>query len=268
MAVLAALLAAGGAAGEAGGRAGRSIRLDIGGIEREAIVWAPADARRRPAPVLLVFHGHGGSAAQAARRYQLHVRWPEAIVAYGQGLPTPSLYDPKGRKAGWQHHPGDDGDRDLAFVDALLARLGRDYRIDRDRVHAFGHSNGSRFVYVLWIERGGTFASFVTSSAQGGTLPLQARMPRAIFASAGERDPLVPYAWQLASIDRVRRVLETDPLRATVDGYLRVEPGRDGTALATYLHPGGHELPEAALPQALEFLQEHSRPSAFGSTGG
>lgn len=52
-------------------------------------------------PVVLLGH-HGGS-RQASRSFQMHSEWPEAIVVYMQGLPTPGQWtDPDGKKPGWQ----------------------------------------------------------------------------------------------------------------------------------------------------------------------
>jgi len=59
-------------------------------------------------PVVLVFHGHGGTARYAARTFALHRHWPEAIVVYPQGLNTPGRRtDPEGRRPGWQHAAGE-----------------------------------------------------------------------------------------------------------------------------------------------------------------
>src|SRR5262245_52207597 len=56
----------------------------VGGVVREALVFAPARAKTNPAPVVFAFHGHGGSMNNAARMFGYHTRWPEAIVVYMQ----------------------------------------------------------------------------------------------------------------------------------------------------------------------------------------
>jgi polyhydroxybutyrate depolymerase len=106
----------------------------IDGVQREAIIYRPSktpaaegEAARKGAPVVFGFHGHGGNARQAARSFRLHEEWPEAIVVYMQGVPTPGrLTDPEGKLNGWQHDPGDHDDRDLKFFDAVLATLKKD----------------------------------------------------------------------------------------------------------------------------------------------
>ncbi|MCP5522580.1 MAG: hypothetical protein H7A46_13650 [Verrucomicrobiales bacterium] len=89
----------------------------VDGMSREALVVLPErPPSDKGAPLVFVFHGHGGSMQNAQRSFHLHTVWPEAIVVYPQGLKTPGqLTDPQGRRAGWQHAPGTQGDRDLKF---------------------------------------------------------------------------------------------------------------------------------------------------------
>ena len=231
----------------------------IEGTERQALVYANAQAAPKDgAPLLLVFHGHGGRAEFAARRFRLHELWPQAVVVYLQGIPgVEGITDKAGAKSGWQKNPGDLQDRDLKFVDAVLERMARQYKIDTRRVYALGHSNGARFVNVLWAARGDKFAAFCSASAQGGLL-LRDVKPKSIFMIAGEKDPLVPFAGQKLSVDYVReKLLKTDTAKARTNGYARFETGVNGTELATYLHPGGHEVPQDALPLVVEFFQRH-----------
>jgi polyhydroxybutyrate depolymerase len=126
---------------------------DVDGVRREALVVTPADGEDL-APVVFVFHGHGGTARQAARSFDLHTHWPEAIVVYPQGLPTPGrLTDPEGKRNGWQHAAGEQEDRDLKFFDAMLASLKSEHNIDESRIYCTGHSNGGGFTYLLWAAR-------------------------------------------------------------------------------------------------------------------
>src|SRR5262249_44526201 len=121
----------------------------VEGTPRSADIYAPARPSARPA-LVFGFHGHGGSAANAARTFHIHELWPEAVVVYLQGLPTPGgRTDAAGLKAGWQVTAGGQGDRDLKFFDAAYSDLTKRFRVDLDRVYAIGHSNGGRFVYLL-----------------------------------------------------------------------------------------------------------------------
>src|SRR5260370_7490303 len=85
----------------------------------------------------------------AARGMAFQNFWPEAIVVYPQGLPTPGIImDQKGEKPGWQREAGQQNDRDLKFVDAMLAMLRQKYSIDETRVYATGFSTGGPSAYL------------------------------------------------------------------------------------------------------------------------
>ena len=109
----------------------------------------------------------GKRPADAARSFGYHTLWPEAIVVYMQGLPTPGKTDPDGKQPGWQRLAGDQQDRDFKFFDAVLADLKKDYKVDAKRVYATGHSNGGGFTYLLWSTRGDIFAAMGPSAAAG-----------------------------------------------------------------------------------------------------
>src|SRR5687767_7093788 len=75
--------------------AGSRLELKVDGVLREALVFAPAEAK--PAPVVFAFHGHGGTAGHASRTMAFQKLWPEAIIVYPQGLKTPGVItDPAG----------------------------------------------------------------------------------------------------------------------------------------------------------------------------
>ena len=86
----------------------QKMEWTIDGAAREALVYAPSRESSGAPPLVFGFHGHGGSSQNAARSFRIHELWPEAVVVYPQGLPTPGrLTDPEGKKAGWQFAPGE-----------------------------------------------------------------------------------------------------------------------------------------------------------------
>src|SRR5438445_13596446 len=87
---------------------------EIDGVKRDALVYPASKKSEGKLPLVFDFHGHGGTARNAARTHHIHETWPEAVVVYMQGLPTPGkLTDPEGKRSGWQSGPGDQKDRDL-----------------------------------------------------------------------------------------------------------------------------------------------------------
>jgi len=231
------------------------------GLERTVLVFAPAPSSSAP-PLVFLFHGRGGTAEGAAHRMPFHRNWPEAVVAYAQGLPPgqPAIHDPEGKRPAWQRLPGELGDRDVLFFDAACETLGARYSCDRQRIYLIGHSNGGRFANLLWRMRGEAIAAVCSAGSQGGKLIPEAP-PRSIFMVMGEKDRVAPLAGQEKSIALARERLETNPDSATVAGPLRSERSLAGLELAVYRHPGGHELPRAALAEIAAFFSRHTLPA-------
>jgi len=232
----------------------------VDGVSREALVYAPAAAKTTPTPVVFAFHGHGGTMKYAAAKFAYHKLWPEAIAVYMQGLNTPGvLTDREGKKPGWQKTFGDQNDRDLKFFDAVLATLKKDYKVDEKRVYATGHSNGGAFTYLLWAARGDVLAAVAPCAAAARPEFRQHLKPKPVLHMAGENDPLVRFAWQRRTIDELRK------LNGCGDGkpwgeHCTLYPSKTGTPVVTYIHPGGHGLPEEVPPVIVRFFKEHPKP--------
>ena len=233
------------------------VTWNVGGVQREAIVYTPAVRTPHP-PLVLVFHGHGGNARTSVTHFAIHTLWPEAVVAYMQGLPTKTTVDPQGRLPGWQREPGEDGDRDLKFVDAVIASMRQRYAIDDDRVYATGFSNGAFFTYLLWAQRGKAFAGFAVCA--GLLLPdLNPTLPRSLLHIAGEADPLVAFDKQVATIERARKIdAATDPGKPCGFGctkYLSLT----STPVVKVVHAGGHVYIPAAPKLTVDFFKTQRR---------
>jgi polyhydroxybutyrate depolymerase len=232
----------------------------VDGVTRTAIVVFPGSAK--PAPVVFVFHGHGGSAATAQRRFAVDKLWPDAIVVYPQGLAGhKGETDPTGVKSGWQNIEGEAGDRDIHFFDAVLAQLRATGRVDDQRISVMGHSNGAAFAALLWHERGADLAAIATMSSQPRPLDIATDPARSMFMSMGRTDPIVPFANQQRAIRPAERRLGIDPSKSSVSGDLRVEHGRENTELDIYQYAGGHEPPAAVPGLIVAFLQRHTLAS-------
>jgi polyhydroxybutyrate depolymerase len=237
----------------------QEMHLSVDGTERTALVCAPASARTNTAPLVFVFHGHGGNARQAARSFHIETEWPEAVVVYMQGLPTPGqLTDPQGNRPGWQAREGDEGNRDLKFFDAVLARIKKEYQVDTNRVYATGHSNGGGFTYLLWLKRGDVFAAVAPSSAVA--VYANQLNPKPVMHLAGEKDPLVRFAWQERMMDALRRLNGCDAAGEPWDNRCTIYSSKDGPPVVTFIHPGGHEFKREAPALIVKFFKQH--PSA------
>ena len=232
---------------------------EVGGATREATIHGPARQAEGRVALVFDFHGHGGTAAQAARSHRLHEAWPEAVVVYMQGLKTPGrLTDPEGKRTGWQAAPGDQDDRDLKFFDAVLASMKEDYPVDPRRVFATGHSNGGAFVYLLWATRGDSLAACAPVAAAAGPYFLRAK-PKPVFHAVGLADPLVRPAMQQRTLDRVKQLNGCDgPPERWAEGAT-LYPSKGGTPVVAYTHDGGHEYPREAPGLITRFFRDQAR---------
>lgn len=221
---------------------GKEVHVKVEGTTREALVFAPATAGTTDAPVVFVFHGHGGTAARASDQFNIQKHWPQAIAVYLQGLPIPSPTDPAGKKAGWQYQVGQVEDRDLKFFDATLARLKKDYKVDDGRVYATGHSNGGGFTYLLWAARGDTLAAVAPSSTSSANRYLKQLKPKAALHVAGKKDETAPYEPQRKLMDAIRTLNGCAGEGQAWHKLGTIYPSVGGTPFVELVHPGGHEF--------------------------
>jgi polyhydroxybutyrate depolymerase len=237
----------------------------IDGATREALIHIPAASAPKPYPLVFAFHGHGGTMQNAAVMFDYHDVWPEAIVVYMQGLNTPGrLTDPEGKKPGWQHSTGFQGDRDFKFFDAVLASLKSDTAVDDRRIYSTGHSNGGGFTYLLWRTRGDIFAAMAPSAAAGPGDEWQkniaALKPKPVMHLAGEMDPLVKYEWQKETIQTLIRLNGCDEKGTAWAPKCTLYPSKTGTPVVTLIHSGGHNFPPEAPALFVKFFKEHAKP--------
>lgn len=216
----------------------RPITLDVGGVKRELLAYTPESPAK--APIVFVFHGHGGTGRSMARRLAIHQLWPEAVVLYPQGLPTAGKFDPEGNKAGWQKGAGAEGDRDFKFFDAMLAELRQRKLGDPAKVFITGHSNGGGFTYLLWGQRGDKIAGVAPSAAGGNVFALK---PKPCLHIAGEKDTRVPYENQRRVMDAILKLNGAEPKGRTWMKLGTWHESSNKTPFVEIVHPGGHEIP-------------------------
>lgn len=234
---------------------------EVDGQQRTALVHLPKGAAVQLAPLVFGFHGHGGGSRAAARNFRLHQLWPEAVVVYPQGVPTPGkLTDPQGKKPGWQQDPRSFGGRDLNFFDAMLKTLLENQRVDPARVYATGHSNGGGFTYQLWINRPDVFAAIAPSASAYGAIRDASPEPLPVLHLAGTNDTLVKFEWQQAMMKRVCEINQCGREdKPWGEGACKIYSQGQGAPLVSCLHNGGHKYPDNAPGLIVEFLRQHRR---------
>ncbi len=227
----------------------------IEGVDRQALVFAPTSPfKDAKTPVLFAFHGHGGTMGTAALAMRFQSLWPEALVVYMQGLPTPSPVDPQGRHPGWQSNAGDLGDRDLKFFDAALASLKAKYPLDPRRIYAAGFSNGGYFSYLLWTARAGTFAGFASIAGALRT-GMQLTVAKPLLQVIGQQDAIVPVASQMRAVAAAQAVDGATTGGQACGQGCTLYPSSKGAPVEMIVHAGGHTVPPGAAAKIVDFLK-------------
>ena len=236
----------------------------VEGVKRTALVRVPAGVAGQVA-VVFCWHGHGGRAAQAAGRWGYEKADKTSILVFPQGLPTVSpLVDKAGRMPGWQTTLGGEGDRDLRLFDAILADLKKQYPVDERRIFSMGHSNGAAFSYLLWQARPEVLAAI--GSVAGSLRPdAKVATPMPVIHVAGEKDPIVKFAWQQMTFAAVRRFdgCADEGKPWAKEGVLdaTIYASTKGAPLVTAIHGGGHEYAKGSTELIVRFFKENPRPA-------
>ena len=235
------------------------VELAVDGVARVALVHAPPAAKTTRAPVIFGFHGKGGTATAAAREFAMHREWPEAISVYMQALPTPGRFiDFEGKQSGWQLRQGDQGDRDLKFFDALLARVKQDYQVDDKRIYALGLSSGGYFTYLLWATRGEALAAVAPTASEAAD-NLLALKPKPALLLGGEKDQRVKYEWVRKTMDAVRKLNGCAAEGSAWGEHCTLFGSASGTPVVEFVHPGGPIYPKGASAAIARFFKENPR---------
>lgn len=147
--------------GRHGEFANEAVAVD-GGIRRYRLLVPRTADLARPMPLVVAFHGMLVDDKDWMPGY---TRLNETAERHGFAIAYPNAAG--GVWGIWPRKIVDD----IAFFDALLARLSTDYRIDPDRIYVLGMSNGGYFAHLLARERSRTVAA---AASHSGPLGLEA----------------------------------------------------------------------------------------------
>jgi len=177
-----------------------SLRTD--GQEREYLLHLPPEAsRKRPLPLVVIFHGYASSAQNMERltgmsdkadREGFIAVYPQATgfirTAWNAGFCCGNAYL--------------DGVDDLNFFREMIETLKRNLRIDGSRIFVTGFSNGGMMAYYLAAQMPDLIAATAVVSAAAGVRPVES--PHALTISGpsapipligfhGLKDRHIPY---------------------------------------------------------------------------
>jgi polyhydroxybutyrate depolymerase len=244
--------------GRAGEEEGR-FAIQVRGLERHYLLHPGSrSADPGPRPAVIVFHGFTQSARSAEELFDFSQVWPEAIAVYPEGLDRTVERLGGARGPGWQFAAGEFDDRDVAFFDALRARLVERHGADPDRLFVFGYSNGAYFANLLGCLRPDAVAGL---AAVAGGIPCRPKHPVPAILSHGIQDRLVPFGDGQRAADTWAEANGAGEALPEADGCSL----RRGSASAVVFctHPGGHEYDRSFTARAAEFFRSipRGRPS-------
>ncbi len=233
------------------------LRIRVGGVTRTALVHVPRAVPRLPVPLVLAFHGTGGSGpfmagysglSRVADRARFIVVYPSAEATQErwtvEQLPRPGAPD------------------DIAFTRALLDEVSVRQCVDPARVSAVGVSNGGTFAARLGCELSDRVAALViVAGGFGERFPCRPERAVSVLEIHGTDDPVVPYGGRenaegsvvrwLAGWVRRDRCGPTGRRRVVAPRVQRTDwvGCRDGAAVSHLrIAGGGHQWPGATPP--------------------
>jgi len=232
------------------GRAATPVpeHVEASGAQREYLLVAPERSQTAPRPLVLVLHGHLGTAANAlggGRVPSPLSAWLD--VAERENLLVAALQGLKGsdNRTGWHDCRSDADDNpqvdDVAFASHVAKQLVDDGRADPKRIYVMGMSNGAIMTLRLALEMQPAPAAV---AAVAGTMAAKSECtgpprPVSVLLIHGTADPLVPYAGGSVGLGDRRDRGSVVSVAATRDFWLRAD-GLEGAKPieASFSHDG------------------------------
>ena len=213
---------------EAAGTQLRCLRVD--GRARTYLVHAPATLRTdTPAPMVMVLHGHGGTASKAMRMSRMNAKADEAgfLAVYPNGTSwanTPWRSWNAGSCCGYGKAKGMD---DVTFLRKVIEDLERTFPIDEARIYVTGVSNGGMMAYRAACELSEYLAAIAPVAGALGVAACQPSQPVSVIIFHGTEDRYVPYAGGRSSVTMDNRV--DPPVAATAKFWAEQDHCAAGT---------------------------------------
>jgi polyhydroxybutyrate depolymerase len=227
--------------------ASQDLKFAVGSVERRAIlVNAAPEGQLRP--VVIVIHGGRGSAGQQRERTGFDA------VALREGF---TVVYPEGTALTMGGHAWNTGyllrrqvgeADDIAYFDALIDLLIRQYQVDPKRVYMTGGSNGAMMIYVYAMKRAEKLAAIAPVVGAMFTFDEKPSVPLPILMINGAKDNEVPLEGGM-SRNRIVSSTQGAPFKSlsdTIDFW--VKANRSETKATVVVTGGYTTTTHAATP--------------------
>jgi len=178
------------------------LTLKAVGLDRRYIVHVPPGFdSRKPMPVVIMFHGGGGTARGAMRE----TGWTQKadqegfLAVFPEATPPdptkPSRFGINGQAwndGSGRFHSGEQDIPDIAFINAMIDDLVARFAVDRRRIYATGFSNGASMAFRVGVELSGRIAAIAPFAGTLWVTPSKLDRPVPLFYITGDADLLNP----------------------------------------------------------------------------
>ena len=262
-----------------------SLILNVNERERRYVVHVPQSYdEKRPIPVVIMFHGGGGTAKNAIEETGWTAKADQAgfLAVFPEGsAPDPSQpRDFRTNPQTWndgskRFYPEQVGIDDGAFTRALIGDLKVRFTVDTRRVFLTGFSNGSSLTYRLGVELSDCVAAIAPVGSSGLRLadPQVLQGPVSMISLHGLDDKLNPFEGGDVKILARDEIDPRPPITESVERWakmlacprlpeimfnangvkaLRYGPGTKGSEIVFYtIEDTGHTWPggNSSLPE-------------------
>lgn len=227
------------------------LEFEIAGEARRVLLYVPDTPSAEPRTLVVVFHGRGDDDRAFARAVKLHHDWPDAIVAYPRGEVREDT-----KMRGWQYRVGDQGDRDLALTDRLLAETARRFGTTPERTHVAGFSNGGHFTLLLLAERPQAFATFTVIGSVHPQFESDAPPKPVLYLFGRGEDAAFKEDWARTVEALVSHNRTAGPLTPFLGCCHRQSPTDGGAPFVFGTYGAGHIWPAEGNEWLMEFARQ------------
>jgi polyhydroxybutyrate depolymerase len=182
---------------------GHDVTIKVGDLDRQYIVHVPPSYDgKNPAPVVIMFHGGGGT----GRGVMLESGWAQKadsagfLAVFPNATPPdptrPSHFRSNGQiwnDGSGRFHAGQQNTPDVAFINAMIDDLIERFTVDRQRIYATGFSNGASMTFRVGVELSGRIAAIAPCAGALWIKQPKPDRPVSLYYITGAADPLNPF---------------------------------------------------------------------------